>query len=82
MTKPSTTIKSSERSARAKAIYDSLPKDPVTGKLLKRGTVPGASVATPPADDAPAPSPAGGPAAGAPFGRRRGLQRWKPRRSS
>jgi hypothetical protein len=73
MTKPAATkVKSQARSDRAKAIYASLPRDPATGRLMKRIA---------PADPPPAQPPAGGPAPEAPFVRGRGLHRWRRPRS-
>lgn len=67
---PKSTAKSTARSERARAIYESLPKDPVTHRLMKRDATPGlAGRLTPP-------EPAGGPAPDAPFARGRGLRRW------
>jgi hypothetical protein len=70
MTAPKSSTKSTARSERARAIYASLPKDPVTHRIMKRGAVPGAAGPTTP------PEPAGGPAPDAPFVRGRGTRRY------
>ena len=70
MTKPTTTVKSQARSDNAKKILAGLPRDPVTGRIMKRGVAAG----DPPN---PAPPPAGGPDAAPPFVPGRGLRRWK-----
>lgn len=70
MTAPKTTVKSTARSERARALYAALPKDPVTHRIMKRGAVPGA---------APTPEPAGGPAPEAPFAPGRGIRRYRHR---
>jgi hypothetical protein len=73
MPEPKSSTKSTARSDRARAIYASLPKDPVTHRLMKRGASPGAAGPTTP------PEPAGGPAPDAPFARGRGLRRYRHR---
>lgn len=74
MTTPTTKVKSQARSDQAKAIFGSLPRDPVTGRMMKRGTTSDAGQASPP-------PPAGGPASAPPFAPGRGLRRWRRPRS-
>lgn len=72
--KATTTVTSQERSARAKKILADLPRDPVTGRLMKRDAAPAAGGSPPPA-------PAGGPDPAPPFVPGRGLRRWRRPRS-
>jgi hypothetical protein len=73
MTRPKgSTVKSQARSEQARALYAALPKDPATGRLLKRAATDG-----PPAP----PSSAGGPADPVPFAPGRGLRRFRHRSS-
>lgn len=68
MPDPKSTVKSTARSERSRAIYASLPKD-AKGRLMKRQKAAG--------DPAPSPTPpAGGPASADPFVERRGLRRF------
>lgn len=80
MAAPKSTVKSAARVARAKAIIAGLPRDPVTGRMMKRSAVTGGA---PPAEPSPTPEPAGGPAETAPFGQAgRGLRHFLRRRTS
>jgi hypothetical protein len=72
MTKTST-VKSQARSDNAKKLLAGLPRDPVTGRLMKRTGAGG----DPPDPARPAPPPAGGPASAPPFVPGRGLRRWR-----
>jgi hypothetical protein len=75
MTTPTTKVKSQARSDQAKAILASLPRDPATGRIMKRGAAPAAGGQVSP------PPPAGGPASRPPFAPGRGLRRWSRPRS-
>ena len=74
MTKATSSVKSQARSDNAKKILAGLPRDPVTGRIMKRT----AAAGDPPN---PAPPPAGGPATAPPFAPGRGLRRWSRRGS-
>ncbi len=85
MSPAKTTVKSTARSERAKAIMAALPRDPVTGRMLKR-EAPTAAAAAAAAPAAPAPAvpivPAGGPASAPPFEQApRGLRAFRRQRS-
>jgi hypothetical protein len=82
-----TRVKSTKRQEHALRVMAQLPRDPVTGRMLKRGAVsPGGDRSEPPAPEkhprAPDPQndpqkkPAGGPA---PTPLARGIRRWTRR---
>lgn len=75
MTAPKSTVKSSARVDNAKAIIAAIPRDPVTGRLMKKTPV----TDEPPAAATPAvgASTGGSAPAAAPFPRGRGIHRFR-----
>lgn len=83
MTRKTSSVKSAKRQEQGRAAIAGLPRDPKTGRLMKRQTpAPASANSSGASTAAPASQAPGGEPAGAPFDRGRGIRRWRPRTSA